>query len=207
MKIISHRGFWKIKDEENTLNAFKDSLVNGFGIETDLRYFDNKIVISHDLPNKSCNSFDDLLELYNELQSNQPLALNIKSDGLFDLINSSLQKYKITNYFLFDMSIPDLITCSKTSLNFFTRISELENTPILVNESKGIWIDEFYSHWITNDIIYNFINNGKKVCLVSPELHKRDYSSEWNQYKSFKNSNDFMICTDFPDKAFDFFNN
>ena len=206
MKIISHRGFWQSLNEQNTEIAFRRSLLNGFGIETDLRFFDDKIVISHDLPNKYSMSFENLLALYNEFQSVEPLALNIKSDGLFDLIRFSLQKYGIKNYFLFDMSTPDLLICSKKKLKFYTRISEIENIPILIDESDGVWVDEFYSHWIDNELILKFINNGKKICVVSPELHKRDYSKEWDNYKSLSMYNDFMICTDFPDKAYNFFN-
>ena len=46
MIILSHRGFWKTKDEKNTITSFKRSFDCGFGTETDLRDHDGEIVIS-----------------------------------------------------------------------------------------------------------------------------------------------------------------
>ena len=46
MKIIAHRGFWIKDSEKNTVKAFERALENGFGIETDLRDYNQKIVAS-----------------------------------------------------------------------------------------------------------------------------------------------------------------
>ena len=86
-------------------------------------------------------------------------------------------------------------------------MSEFETIPSFLEESEGIWFDEFKSHWITNDEIVNFLSNGKKVCIVSPDLHKRDYLKVWDEYKNFRGiSQNLMICTDFPEEAKAFFN-
>ena len=53
MQIISHRGFWKSKNEQNTIISFQRSFENGFGIETDIRDLNGKLVISHDIPQNS----------------------------------------------------------------------------------------------------------------------------------------------------------
>ena len=53
IQIISHRGFWKNDEEKNTLEAFQKSFSNGFGIETDIRDLDGRIVISHDVPHSN----------------------------------------------------------------------------------------------------------------------------------------------------------
>ena len=63
-------------------------------------------------------SLDEFLDFYNSFDSNLPLALNIKSDGLTMYIKKSLEKYQIKNYFLFDMSVPDLMEYQKIKLTF-----------------------------------------------------------------------------------------
>ena len=37
MKIISHRGYWKTKPEQNSIEALTYSFDSGFGVETDIR--------------------------------------------------------------------------------------------------------------------------------------------------------------------------
>ena len=119
MEILAHRGFWNKKKERNTLSSFKKALEHGFGIETDLRDLDGEIIISHDPPIEGYSdfiSFSQFLDIYISFESNLPLALNIKSDGLYKLLKIILEKYQIKNYFLFDMSIPDLIQYQKILL-------------------------------------------------------------------------------------------
>lgn len=37
MQIFSHRGYWKNKQEKNSIVAFDRSFLNSYGLETDLR--------------------------------------------------------------------------------------------------------------------------------------------------------------------------
>ncbi|MFQ6343008.1 hypothetical protein [Campylobacter sp. VTCC 70190] len=37
MQILSHRGYWKNKEEKNSIVAFERSLTKMYGLETDLR--------------------------------------------------------------------------------------------------------------------------------------------------------------------------
>ena len=46
------------------------------------------------------------------------LALNIKSDGISEILKKTLKKYSIKNYFVFDMSVPELIQYKK-KIKFF----------------------------------------------------------------------------------------
>ena len=48
--ILAHRGIFFNKNIENSEEALCTALSNRFGIETDLRDFGGKIVISHDPP-------------------------------------------------------------------------------------------------------------------------------------------------------------
>lgn len=51
------------KNEQNKLVAFKRAINFGFGIETDIRDFNGKLVISHDLPNINSIKLLELLKL------------------------------------------------------------------------------------------------------------------------------------------------
>lgn len=212
MIIISHRGFWKNIEEKNSIKAFERSFINSYGLETDLRDdgMGGGIVISHDMANKDCLKLEDFFKLYKKYNVNLPLALNIKADGLQTSLKQLIQKYEISNYFVFDMSVPDALIYINLNFNVFTRQSEYEKEPSFYEKAYGIWMDEFYLHWIDKNTIKEHIDNNKLVCIVSPELHRRDYKKEWQEYKQIEKElqiqDKLMICTDYPDKARKFFN-
>ena len=212
MKVLAHRGTWAKKVERNTKDAFRRSFIQGFGIETDIRDHKGKLVISHDLPenNNSILMFSEFLELYKEVGDDSLiLALNIKADGLQEKLKSYLMEYEISSYFVFDMSIPDMLPYKENDILIFTRQSEYEKDLALYSYATGVWLDEFYSHWINEEMINSHIDQGKQICIVSPELHGRDYMKEWLDYKRIienLDSSRVMICTDYPQKAEVFFN-
>lgn len=199
--ILAHRGYWKHENEKNKKVAFERAFDNNFGIETDLRDIKGEIVISHNMPNGDEMSFEELLKLLGG--RNLTLALNIKADGLAMGIKRLLAKYNHTNYFTFDMSIPDMVIQNKIGLNVFTGLSDIIPNPILLDDAKGIWLDSFNSDWFSKKEIIDLQNKGKLVCIVSPDLHKREYRCVWEKYK---NISGIMLCTDFPEEAKEFFN-
>jgi hypothetical protein len=207
LDIIAHRGFWTKKHEKNSLAAFKLALENGFGIETDLRDFNGNIVISHDLPTEFCITFYEFMEIVRKYPA-QTLSLNIKSDGLQELSKQSLASY--TEYFFFDMSVPDTLGYLQNELIFYTRYSDIELYPALLNESAGVWLDNFSSNILDIDSLERFLNSNKKVVLVSPELHGYEYESYWNQLLKYLKLNPNKVlciglCTDKPMNAKEFF--
>jgi len=208
MKIISHCGYWGSIKDRNTLGAFQKSLIHGFGIEVDIRDYNNTIIISHDLPDKQCDSLEDLLKIYKNINSNLSLALNIKSDGLQIILKDLLTKYKIIEYFVFDMSIPDTLRYIKHKINIFTRESEYEVTPAFYNQAQGIWADCFSHDWIDEKKIIRHLDEGKNICLVSPELHKRNPELFWDKLSkmSIIKNPCLMICTDYPERVKKIFN-
>ena len=136
------------------------------------------------------------------------MAINIKSDGLQDYVKVLLDKYNIKNYFVFDMSVPDHYVYVKKGLVSYTRHSEIELHPNLYKESEGVWMDQFISDWISSDSIIKHIDAGKKVCIVSPELHGRNKENAWSVYKKLPKFylDKIQLCTDFPGEADRFFN-
>lgn len=209
MKIISHRGFWTNKNQQNSILSFRHSFDYDFGIETDLRDFNGEIVISHDLPNENSIKFTELLELISTYtnKSKLTLALNIKSDGLATHVKKKLIDYSDLNYFFFDMSIPDMRSYYDIELPIFTRVSEYEQNSRLIDESIGIWLDSFESNWYDENILEQYLCTGKKICVVSSELHKREYMNLWKLLYPFKNDSNLILCTDFPNIASEYFKN
>lgn len=199
--ILAHRGFWQKEEEKNSLTAFKQAFQNGFGIETDLRDSGSEIVISHDMPKGNEPKFSELLELLKG--QNLPLALNIKADGMADEIKRLLKKFNHANYFTFDMSIPEMIYQHKKGLKIFSGLSDIIEKPIMLKEARGVWLDSFNYDWFGEKEIKEQLNSGKKVCIVSPELHEREHRKIWEKYKNIKG---IMLCTDYPTEAREFFN-
>ena len=204
MEIISHRGFWNIPEEKNTEQAFIRSFQCGFGIETDIRDLNGHLVISHDIPSAHAMLLKDFCSLPGV--KDFTLALNVKSDGLALTLQKTLREFGINKWFVFDMSVPDTLGHINSGNPFFTRLSDIEHELILLDESEGVWLDAFKSDWYSNDVIQKLLDLGKKVCIVSPELHGRDYTALWEQLISIRTNKNLILCTDFPLNAKQFFN-
>ncbi len=203
MQILAHRGLWKKEIEKNSLDALIKSLDHGFGLETDIRDLNGRLVISHDLPTEdSAVYLDQLLDYYAKNKCQTTLGLNIKSDGLQDKLRLELKNHNITKYFVFDMSIPDTIGYLKSSMPVFIRRSEFEYHPQLVKLAQGVWLDELLGDWIKTDMLLNLVSESKTICIVSPELHGRSYLSQWHEIKNALKlgcpTSQLLICTDFP---------
>ena len=205
MIILSHRGLWRTPAEKNSATAFERSFELGFGTETDLRDMAGKIVISHDMPTGSEMTFAELLQILNG--RNLPLALNIKADGLTKKILETLREYHHTNYFTFDMSIPDMIFQVKKGLKVFSGLSDINPSAPLVDQTSGVWLDAFNSVWYTPATIIDLLNQGKQVCVVSEDLHQRDNTAQWAMLKKNKlqQNEKILLCTDFPEAAREYF--
>ncbi len=206
MRILAHRGVWERKESQNSLASFRDAFQNGWGIETDIRDQDGRLVISHDMPTGSLPSIQDLLELAGQY-SGVPLALNIKADGLQGKLADALGQRAELDYYVFDMAVPDMLIYAKRQLRYYTRQSEIEKMPVLYEDASGVWMDMFFSDWITQGDVETHLTNGKQVCLVSSELHKRDCQAFWETVRQwpFVSSPQLQLCTDFPARAKEYF--
>jgi hypothetical protein len=207
MKIIAHRGFWSAPGEKNTVVAFQRCIDEGFGIETDIRDYQGALVVSHDVPKpgQQLLSFDSFLEMYMQNKDKHAvLAINIKADGLHELLQGAIRKHNLQSYFVFDMSFPGLFfSYRKSGLTFYTSLNDYIQKPILHNEAAGIWLDAYEDTWFNMTDVELYLADGKKVCIVSPELHGREYESLWADIKEsgvYRNEN-LQLCTDFPQQA------
>ncbi|SES25983.1 hypothetical protein SAMN03159406_03043 [Rhizobium sp. NFR03] len=201
MKILAHRGWWHDPAEKNTETAFRRAFEHGFGVETDVRDQNGILKIAHDMPvGDAVMHFDTFLDLHKAYDRSGTIALNIKADGLQAEVRKSLDRARITDLFCFDMAVPDALGYLRAGFQTYTRHSEIETVPSFYDKADGVWLDAFFGDWITRDIIDDHLAAGKKVALVSPELHGRDPAQAWALWRGLTGEN-VAICTDMPDRA------
>lgn len=204
MNILAHRGAWNTPDEKNTVQAIKRAFCNGWGVETDVRDYCGELVVSHDIASGESPLFTDILAEYKKLGAQSFLAINIKSDGIQKLLGKALGQYGISNYAVFDMSIPEQVVYGKMQIPFFTRQSEIEIHPVMYKEAAGVWMDEWEESWIGKQVISEHLDKGKMVGIISPEIHGRNYEALWEDLYKI-NSDRLFLCTDIPEKAAEVF--
>jgi hypothetical protein len=207
IQVISHRGWWLDPSEKNDPVAFKRSFAAGFGTETDVRDLGGQLVIAHDPPVDGALPFDEFLELYGRCcpARDLPLALNVKADGLQVQLRDELERFGVNTFFVFDMSVPDMLGYHKFGLPFYTRRSEHEGAPALYDAASGIWLDAFEGEWFDADTIRSDLRAGKQVCVVSPELHGRGHEALWTMLNDsgLTAESGLTICTEFPNRAYE----
>jgi hypothetical protein len=210
--ILAHRGWWVNAQQQNTKQGLRRALEAGFGIETDVRDLAGCIVVSHDPPHPQKVELDleTLADLYRQIGCAGVMALNIKSDGLAEAVRQILHRHLIYNYFVFDMSVPDMRHYLRRDMHVFARWSEYEHSSSLDDRANGLWLDCFEGEFVSESTFANGLDLRKRVALVSPELHSRPHQTAWKAWRNvLRDRKDIwgnvLVCTDFPDAAFDFF--
>ncbi len=205
MIIISHRGYWIKAVEKNTGIAFKRSFEMGFGTETDIRDRNGDLVIAHDAASSESISLTTFFDYYG--QHDLLLALNIKADGLQEKLLEYIEEYRLDNYFVFDMSVPDTLLYLKKGMNVFCRQSEFEPITPLYDQCKGVWLDAFNGTWYDESVIAGHLSHNKKVAVVSDELHGREHAQQWKMLKEMEcvYHESLVLCTDVPEEATEYF--
>lgn len=207
LHLIAHRGYWLSPSEKNTATAFSRALAHGFGIETDFRDHDGHLVVSHDIPHAGVMTANEFSDLYQSCPVAAPIALNIKSDGLQDLVGNLIIRTTFQNAFVFDMAVPDMRSYIQKGIVTYTRLSEHETVPVLLESCQGVWLDTFNNIWYDLSLVQMILGKGKSVAIVSPELHGRPYQDLWRWLKEsnlYQNSL-VSLCTDLPLQAKEFF--
>jgi glycerophosphoryl diester phosphodiesterase len=198
IRVLAHRGLWDTPDEHNTEQALVGSLRQGFGLETDVRDDGTgRLVISHDPPRGGELSFTTLTGT--AAGTGLPLAVNVKADGLSGLLADAFAGTGI-DWFAFDMSVPEMLRYDRAGLPYFTRHSDVEPEPIGYERAAGVWLDAFHGDWFDADVIHRHLDAGKRVAVVSPELHGRPVDEVWAWLSAVAcpEAQDLMICSDHP---------
>tara|TARA_Y100000591_G_C21726787_1_gene641794 strand:+ start:382 stop:981 length:600 start_codon:yes stop_codon:yes gene_type:complete len=174
----------KIQHRANSLEKLKN-LDKNFGVEIDIRTVNNKLILNHEPIKKSV-----LLSSYLKKFNHKFLILNVKEEGIENLIFNLLKKYKIKNYFFLDVTIPKIFQFlkSKKKINLCLRISKfekLDNLNFFQEKINWAWIDTFDNEipLSIKELIY--YSKRFRLCLVSPELIK---TNNINLFKFIKNN-------------------
>ena len=192
--ILAHRGEWDQEVPANSAASLRDAILHGFGIETDIRDQNSEIVISHDpCTEKKYERFEQFLT------QESRIAINIKSDGLVPMLEPMRNLITSSKSFVFDCSFPELLKFKRAGIPHAIRISEFERE--LYWEPNYIWLDAFESDWWLEDAATLRMIEKIPTVIVSPELHKRDFSKVWNKVLMLRSSGlEISVCTDFPNE-------
>lgn len=163
LQIIAHR--------RNSIAELKSTDCS-LGIEVDVRLNNSQIICQHD-PLEAGESFSEWISFY----KHGTLIINVKEEGLEDLILEILRDNGITDFFFLDQSFPFLFRKATQGLHkSAVRVSEYESVNTALNLAglvDWVWVDIFSKFPLDADEIKNLKQGGFKLCVVSPELHGR----------------------------------
>lgn len=208
MKLLAHRGLWEHGLPKNSLAALYAAIDRGLGVETDVRDLDGRLVISHDPPTQAAHAdLDAFLAHCAATPQAGCLALNIKADGLQTRLQERLAAHGLSHYFVFDMSVPDLLGWRRLGLPYAVRLSEFEDGGPLLEAARFVWLDAFErDDWYPHTLVPSLLAQGKTVALVSPELHGRPHAAAWQRIKRMDDgSGRLWLCTDLVTQALEEF--
>jgi hypothetical protein len=150
-----------------------------FGVEIDIRTYQGKLVLHHEL-NQKGDSLEGYLDQYHRSGRTGTVIFNTKEDGIEEEILKLIEQYKIMNFFFLDLTIPTTVKlCVKRKIkNVAIRVSEyetLESALRFKGLADWIWLDSFTGQPPGLETAKR-LSEHFKVCLVSPELE--GYPSE-----------------------------
>lgn len=212
MQIIAHRANWEgaNRSTENTLLAVHHCLVQGWGIETDIRLAPSaEFYISHDRAELTvANRAIAFCQLFRQFPS-ATIALNIKELGYeADLIEFLVEQQVLSQVFLFDMELlegipgetAEIFKRISPSVRLAARVSdrgESIDQALAIEAAKVVWLDEFDALWITKGDIEKLKSADRTVYAISPEIHgfsMEEMGIRWHQFLEWDVDG---ICTDY----------
>lgn len=204
MKIVAHR--------INNIAQLK-IVPKNFGIELDIRYHEDDLVLHHDpfSHHKLANleKFTDFLSVY---ECEGPMILNVKTEGVEMRCVELMNKFKIKNWFFLDLSMPYFVKYAKLAAsgaiagfgpeNLAVRFSEEEPIEYALNfagKAKWTWVDCFTKLPLNDESYKKLKACGFNICLVSPELqgHAMEKIAEFK--KQLVGNKVDAVCTKYPD--------
>ena len=186
-----------IKHRVNNSKELK-RLNNDYGVEIDLRSNNKTIYLHHD-PYIKGELFSKWIKHYDH----KLLVLNVKEEGLEEQILKILKKNKVTNFFFHDQTFSTILK-NMNHTNVSIRFSEYEGLKkmnILFNKIKWLWVDNFTKINLEKKFFLFLKKKDVKICIVSPELVKKERIKEINNIISKLKINNLKIdavCTKQP---------
>lgn len=180
----------------NTIKQLSDVPIDN-GIELDIRYHNNELILHHDPfnhQNTDHDTFEDLLKHWGNRTGS--IIVNVKTEGVEMACIELLNKYQVKNWFFLDLSMPYFCIYANKAINNeiagfspdnlavrFSEYEPIEYALAFANKAKWVWVDCFTHLPLNNDIYQQLKSAGFKICLVSPELqkHSTDRIAEFKQ--------------------------
>jgi len=205
---------------ENSVDACRQALEEGFGLEIDLRReHHGDFYISHDAaPRTAENALDSYRDLF-QRHPGQPIAVNVKELGYEDaLIDLQREGAFGRRGFYFDFELLEPDNPGRTqrllaslpggkAVHLAARLSD-RHEPLaqcLSIPASAVWADEFDSLWLTEQEIAACRRAGRRVYVISPELHGFSEKERLDRWANFKEWKIDGLCSDYALEARDFF--
>jgi hypothetical protein len=194
-----------IKHRINTITEL--SLIDlNYGVEIDLRSQNLEIIMSHDPYTSNSLLFSEWIQSYRHSM----LVLNIKEEGIEQQVFEIINKANIENFFCLDQSFPFIVKTlgggeNRTALRVsdYESVNTLEKTAQISKfKPNWVWIDSFTGNWEHLADVKKIKSMGYKVCIASPELHKRNLELELESISRLADVSQIdAVCTKYPDKG------
>lgn len=164
-----------INHQINTIEGLKATPPE-YGVEIDIRAYADKLVLHHD-PFVEGEDFAEFIKHYNHAF----LILNVKCEGIEKRVIEIVENQGIKNYFLLDVTPPFIIKLVKQGIRkIAVRFSEFESIETCLNlagKVDWVFIDNL-THLPIENNAFQKLKEHFKLCIVSPELLKRDEIEE-----------------------------
>jgi hypothetical protein len=165
------------------------------GVEVDLRYSGNQLILHHD-PFKDGEAFEDFLSSY----SHKFIILDIKSEGIEKRAIEAVENAGIVDYFLLNVNFPVIVKLARSGFRKMSmRFSDFESLDTCFafrNKAEFVWVESFERFTLSRDIHTKL--KDFKISLVSPELYGR--AEEIGAYRRLLPGDVHSVCTDYPEK-------
>lgn len=177
----------------NSIDGLKN-IRNEFGIEVDLRYSGNELILHHD-PFADGERLEDFLSHY----AHKFIILDIKSEGTERRVIEAVERAGIRDYFLLNVNFPVIVKLAKSGFSKMSvRFSEFESVETclaLKGKADFVWAESFEKFTLPS--VYEKLARHFKISLVSPELYGRN---EIDEYRKQLPGDIHSVCTDYPEK-------
>lgn len=221
--ILAHRGNVRGPDREteNTVEAYRVAVEAGFGLEIDVRRDRaGGFYISHDIANRTEANCLEAFEPVFRAHADCVVAVNVKELGYELDLAQLVQRGVFGNRaFLFDAELLEprnrgrtqrLVrrTLATQAVLLANRVSDRDETVEQCLEIPGevVWADEFDRFWLDQPTIQRLRASGRRIYVISPELHGFDRDLRLQRWADFKRWQVDGICTDFANDAHAYFN-
>lgn len=204
MQVIAHR--------INTISQL-ESIPKNFGIELDVRYHEDELVLHHDpFSHHKSPKPENFSKFLSSYHCEGVMILNLKTEGVEEKCIDLMNKFKIKNWFFLDLSMPYFVKYSKLAAsgsikgfgveNLAVRFSEEEPIEYALNFAKKaswVWVDCFTKMSLDDESYKKLKDAGFKICLVSPELQKHEIAKIAEFKKQLNGKKIDAVCTKHPD--------